>query len=219
MTFLPPQSAVSRAFPANRPRHHQSGAVLVVALLFLLIITMLGVTSMQSTTSEERMAGNVRDWNNSLQAAEAALRDAWFDINGQCAPGATSCSLRQPAISGASNFGDGSATAGTCSTTGLCMPTGTYPKYVMLDTTNWSASGANAVYPVSFGTYTMAAADTKFPSVSQQPQYVIEALCMPDSSSSLGGAGCPTYHYRITARGYGGNSNTQVTLQMIVRPL
>ena len=50
-----------------------------------------------------------------------------------------------------------------------------------------------------------------------QPQYVIEALCTPDSSSSLGGVGCPKYYYRITARGYGGNSNTQITLQMVVR--
>jgi Tfp pilus assembly protein PilX len=37
------------------------------------------------------------------------------------------------------------------------------------------------------------------------------------SGSSLKGT-CPAdrYLYRITARGFGGNSNTQVTLQMIV---
>ena len=199
-------------------RHRQSGAVLVVALLFLLIITMLGVTSMQSTTAEERMSGNARDQNNALQAAEAALRDAWYDLNGVCSPGATSCVLRASAISGATGFGNGTATAaGTCSTDGLCLPNGTHPKYTLLDISNWSAAGAGAVSPISLGTYTMAAADTKFPQVSQQPQYVVEALCTPDSSSSLGGVGCPKYYYRITARGYGGNSNTQVTLQMVVR--
>lgn len=198
-------------------RHRQSGAVLVVALLFLLIITMLGVTSMQSTTAEERMSGNARDQNNALQAAEAALRDAWYDVNGVCSPGATSCVQRPVAISGATGFGNGTATAGSCSTAGLCLPYGTYPMYTLLDISNWSAGGAGAVSPISLGTYTMAAADTKFPQVSQQPQYVIEALCTPDSSSSLGGVGCPKYYYRITARGYGGNSNTQVTLQMVVR--
>ena len=207
-----------RAGKARTPaRHRQSGAVLVVALLFLMIITMLGVTSLQSTTAEERMAGNARDQNNSLQAAEAALRDAWYDINGACSPGATSCAQRPVVISGATGFGNGAGTAGSCSTDGLCLPNGTYPKYTLLDIGNWSASGAGAVSPIALGTYTMAAADTKFPQVSQQPQYVIEALCMPDPLSSLGGVGCPKYYYRITARGYGGNSNTQVTLQMVVR--
>jgi Tfp pilus assembly protein PilX len=53
--------------------------------------------------------------------------------------------------------------------------------------------------------------------VSQRPQYVIEALCTPDSTTSIGGIGCPKYYYRITSRGFGGSANTQVTLQMIVR--
>lgn len=198
-------------------RRRQSGAVLVVALLFLLIITMLGVTSMQSTTAEERMSGNARDQNNSLQAAEAALRDAWYDINGVCSPGATSCVPRPSVITGATGFGNNTATIGSCSTDGLCLPNGTYPKYTLLDISNWSASGAGAVSPITLGTYTMAAADTKFPQVAQQPQYVIEALCTPDSTSSIGGVGCPKYYYRITARGFGGNSNTQITLQMVVR--
>jgi type IV pilus assembly protein PilX len=196
----------------------QKGAVLVVALLFLMIITMLGVASLQSTSSEERMAGNSRDSNNALTAAEAALRDAWYDINGSCAPGAASCTKRNPAISGATNFGDGTATAGKCSTAGLCLPAGSYPNYSLLNITNWSASGAGAVYPVTFGTYTMAGTTAeRIPQVAVQPQYVIEALCTPSSGASIGGAGCPQYFYRITARGYGGNSNTQVTLQMTVR--
>jgi type IV pilus assembly protein PilX len=52
----------------------QRGAVLVVALVFLLLMTVLGVTSMSSTTLQERMAGNLRDNNLAFQAAEAALR-------------------------------------------------------------------------------------------------------------------------------------------------
>lgn len=202
----------------RRARARQTGAVLVVALLFLMIITMLGVTSLQSTSGEERMAGNLRDTNNAMAAAEAALRDAWYDINGVCAPGASSCVPRTSLISGATNFGDGTGTAGKCSNTGLCLPAGTYPNFTLLDISNWSASGANAVFPVSFGTYTMAAADTKLPQVAQQPQYIIEALCTPSAGASIGGAGCPQYYYRITSRGFGGNASTQVTLQMVVRP-
>jgi type IV pilus assembly protein PilX len=54
---------------------HQRGAVLVVALLMLLVMTVLGVTAMQMSRSEERMAGNSRDINLAFQGAEAGLRD------------------------------------------------------------------------------------------------------------------------------------------------
>ena len=54
----------------------ERGASLVVALIFLVIMAMLGVTLANVTTLEERMAGNTRDRDLALQAAEAALRDA-----------------------------------------------------------------------------------------------------------------------------------------------
>lgn len=54
----------------------ESGAVLVVALLMLLVMTVLGVTAMQMSRMEERMAGNSRDSNLAFQGAEAGLRDA-----------------------------------------------------------------------------------------------------------------------------------------------
>ena len=52
----------------------QSGAVLIVALVLLLVLTVLGTAGLQDTTMEERMAGNFRDQNIALQAAEYALR-------------------------------------------------------------------------------------------------------------------------------------------------
>jgi len=55
---------------------YERGAALVVALVFLLVLTVLGVTSMRSTTLQERMAGNLQDNNLAFQAAEAALREA-----------------------------------------------------------------------------------------------------------------------------------------------
>ena len=51
----------------------QRGAALVVSLIILMIMTIIGVSSMQSTTLEERMAGNMRDQNLAFQSAEAAL--------------------------------------------------------------------------------------------------------------------------------------------------
>jgi type IV pilus assembly protein PilX len=52
----------------------QRGAALVVSLLLLLVATLIGVTAMQVTSLEERMAGNARDRNLAFQAAESALR-------------------------------------------------------------------------------------------------------------------------------------------------
>ncbi|AJE14262.1 MAG: PilX N-terminal domain-containing pilus assembly protein [Pseudomonadota bacterium] len=52
----------------------QSGSALIISLIFLLVLTMIGVASIQDSTLQERMAGNERDRNIAFQAAEAALR-------------------------------------------------------------------------------------------------------------------------------------------------
>ncbi|MEI2743120.1 MAG: PilX N-terminal domain-containing pilus assembly protein [Candidatus Competibacter sp.] len=52
----------------------QRGAALVVGLILLVVVTLVGVGAMQSTTLQEKMAGNLRDSNLSFQAAETALR-------------------------------------------------------------------------------------------------------------------------------------------------
>lgn len=52
----------------------QSGVVLVVSLIMLLLLTLIGVSGMQTTALEEKMASNSRDQNIAFQAAEAALR-------------------------------------------------------------------------------------------------------------------------------------------------
>jgi len=57
-------------------RGRQTGAALVIALIFLLLMTLIGTSSMRSATMQERMAGNTRDYNLGFQAAEAALRSA-----------------------------------------------------------------------------------------------------------------------------------------------
>jgi type IV pilus assembly protein PilX len=58
----------------THPQGKQQGAVLVTSLMLLLVMTIIGVTGMQVTTLEEKMAGNMRDRNLAFQAAEAALR-------------------------------------------------------------------------------------------------------------------------------------------------
>lgn len=59
-----------------RINERQNGATLVIAMLLLLVLTVLGLTTMNMTRLEERMAGNSRDVNLAFQGAEAGLRDA-----------------------------------------------------------------------------------------------------------------------------------------------
>jgi type IV pilus assembly protein PilX len=198
--------------------HPQRGAVLIVALLFLVILTMLGVTAMSGTMMEERMSGNSRDVNIALQAAEAALRDARRDIN------------RLP-INGAardmhmSKFGDPSGTVGTCSSVarGLCRPIpptengssdAIMPPTLNIDAQPYATygqfTGAPAIRATVGGTHNAA--------LATQPRYLVELFCLSTRTGqdSMGaGTGVYCKFYRITARGYGVNPNSQVTLQEI----
>jgi len=68
-----------------RPRR-QSGVVLIIGLVFLMLMTIIGVTAIQSSTTQERMAGNASDRITVFQAAENALLDGEDAvIDGDCA--------------------------------------------------------------------------------------------------------------------------------------
>lgn len=53
----------------------QHGMALFVSLIFLLLLTIIGVAAMQGAGMQEKMAGNTRLKNQSFQLAEAALRE------------------------------------------------------------------------------------------------------------------------------------------------
>lgn len=60
----------------------QKGSALVVALVFLLVMTLIGTTAMRSSGYQEIMAGNLRNHNLAFQAAEAALQEAANRLDG-----------------------------------------------------------------------------------------------------------------------------------------
>lgn len=60
--------------PAPSFPTQQRGAVLIVALVFLLLLTLIGISSMQNATLQEKMAGSVSLRNTTFQLAEVALR-------------------------------------------------------------------------------------------------------------------------------------------------
>ena len=70
-----------------RPPQKEHGAVLVVSLIMLLVVTLIAVSSMQGTVMEEKMAGNTRDRNLAFQTAESALREAEIYVEGLASMG------------------------------------------------------------------------------------------------------------------------------------
>ncbi|MDG2035284.1 MAG: PilX N-terminal domain-containing pilus assembly protein, partial [Pseudomonadales bacterium] len=61
----------------------QSGAVLVVSLVMLLILTLIGISGMSSVTLEEKMVSNMQNANKSFQGAEAALNECEMFLRDQ----------------------------------------------------------------------------------------------------------------------------------------
>ena len=75
-------------------RTRQSGAVLIVAMIILVILTLLGVTAMNTTLLQERIASNTQEQVHAFQAAETGLNLALadnlaYDITGTYTGGAT----------------------------------------------------------------------------------------------------------------------------------
>jgi len=70
----------------NSPKQQQ-GAALFVALIFLLIMAVLGVSSMNDTIMQGKMSGAIQDGNVALQGAETAVRLAEQNIESMASIG------------------------------------------------------------------------------------------------------------------------------------
>ena len=169
--------------------HTQNGSALIIGLIFLVTLTVLGVTAMQATTLEEKMAGNQRDRSVAFQAAETALRDGESFLSTTTPAFASDCS------------------GGLCTTTSSSIPNVT--------TYAWN-DGKYFAYGVNPSPAAGLIPRPQIPNVSQQPRYYIVDLgvntvplsgCPPPAAAARG--------FRIIARGWGQSINTQVTLETI----
>ena len=196
--------------PARRSR----GVSLIVVLLILVVVSILGVSGIQLAMMGERGTRNDRDQQIAWQAAEAALMDAEFDIEGLPA---SSTSKRNTIFTSKTTqiekFVPDCGTSGQ--QTGLCALNDTgKPAWLTVD---FTATG-NAAPTVQFGTFT----GRDFPSGSKgvqpvrPPRYVIEPIRDPRFARTR-----PVteqlYVYRVTAMGFGPNAETQAVVQMIYR--
>lgn len=82
-------------------KYKQNGAALFVSLMFLFLMTIIGVSALNSSTSDERMALNAQHQQQVFHAADSAINVIKHDIN----------ALEQAIITGA--FGPVTYTAQT----------------------------------------------------------------------------------------------------------
>lgn len=59
----------------------QNGATLIVALVFLVVLTIAGITAMQFSTLEERMAGNSQSRNQVFQETQNSIQLNLLELN------------------------------------------------------------------------------------------------------------------------------------------
>jgi type IV pilus assembly protein PilX len=64
-----------------KQKHYQSGAILITALVMLVLLTMLGLSTMNTSTLEEKMAANSQEINRAFQTAETGLEIAMTDAD------------------------------------------------------------------------------------------------------------------------------------------
>ncbi len=175
---------------AMKAQTKQKGAVLIFCLVFLLVLTMMGVASMESAVLEERMAGNMQDYNAAFQAAEASLQVGENWLMGQ---------LTWPATSN-----DGSTTV--WSRDAMDPDAGDSLHWWQdssRDTSAWWSGNAIEVSEVE--------------GVATAPHYVLEEMSTITSGQSIGiGSGLQSrvrVFHRITARGSGVGDTAVVQLQ------
>lgn len=173
----------------------QKGAVLIVGLLMLLIMTIIGVTAIQSTGLEEKMAGNVRDRNVALQATESALREAEDYIEGLATVSG---------FTGANGL-YGFSNPEPFTYDGTSNPT---PKK-LTDSNTWTTANSRAFSESLDGVHTV-------------PRYMLKIRSQGNSNMegalNVQGYGkenpaSQAVIFRVTARGTGGTDQSQVFLQ------
>lgn len=211
--------AVSRVISPVNARA-QRGAVLFVAMIFLILLTLLGLAASSTSILQERMTGGMRSQQLGLMGAESALRGGEFAVWGAAlhASLSTGGDALPPCPGGAGAAG--------------CLydrPGGVENSAVTTFRTSktWASTpvaGAATYAPTISGFATTDPAATA--SIASQPRYLLEDLGLDTSGNGsikgrmggardqeLGGPGGapPRRLYRVTATSQGGNVNGAVS--------
>ncbi|HTT43986.1 MAG TPA: PilX N-terminal domain-containing pilus assembly protein [Steroidobacteraceae bacterium] len=174
----------------HRTKAAQRGVALVTSLLLLIIITILALSMFRSFGTQEKIAGNLREKERALHAAESAQQYAewWLLQNNNTAAGATSCAASVAAT----------PTAGQ-----ICNQT---PQQVPFDPTvvPWAIQ-------VTYTPQNMVLLGQ--PQVAGNPPYfATPAFWIADRGVAADGAG---EAYQIDAYGYGSAASTVAVVESV----
>jgi len=197
------------SMPHRRTRARQRGAVLVVGLIFLAMLTLMGVAAYSVASQEERMTGNSRDRTRAFQAAETALRE--------CEAQSASKSAVYDAT-GTNGGTDGNGVAG-----GFFQrmpPNG--PSYGDVSYATWSGATFSTPWytttPLT-GTFQAfhvlpVAEQAAYTDVFPTPVCMVEAFDVDPGVMTSAGKPLNTVPMaRVTAHGWGTFGTSQITLQ------
>ncbi len=222
--------------PAPINPHTQRGAVLVVAMLLLLVMTVLGVSGAGNSLLEERMSNNFHESYSAMQSAETALRVAENWLTEEVKAGAVQFVPTTDASYLASQdwFGTDSTKKGLYSTQAapgistLCQgKTASECTFNAIDETHWRLNsdtqpkGYATLGSDDLGTGELPSINNSNNSlISQPPRFIIEYLGRglgPAPSIVMGSSSATAdarmYAFRITAIGWGGEATSRYVLQ------
>lgn len=204
-----------------RDPSRQTGAALITSLIFLTVLTILGMSTLGTALLESRMAGNARDRALAMQAAEMGLRDAELFIRGSGRVEGNV--ILESDLDGEKDWAAQSCTYGMCYNGGTWSANGTNWLDAPIWTTesNWAnaiqyrRAGETTGKAIGRGTVQLAFSSpyvlpARLPLVSRQPEYLIESFPQKPPENR--------YYYRITVRGYGMRGGTRVILQEVYTP-
>lgn len=185
-------SKLSRIQKTGLPLGSQKGVILVVSLIILLVVTLIATTNMETSILEERMAGNIQDYNLAFQAAEASVEVAEDWLSAQ---------IFLPTASG-----DGSTTVWTSEGPGEVGDTDDW--WRERNTAWWNANADAIAGLTGVANQPQYVIEEHFTSIQGQSLAI-----------GTGEASNTRIMHRITARGVGGNQNAQVMVQSTyIRP-
>ena len=185
---------------SRAPRREQGGFALFIVLIMMIVIAFLVVAATQSYNTEMRIGSNDADRKMAMATAEAALRQGEGDIS----------TLKDPTF--ASN-----CAGGLCAAAADKAPTPNTIKDTPQGTITVTIAGkdsAIAAWERQCGTTSASCLENSgrtfaVPGAAKAPRYIIEFINHTAATN--------TSIYRVTARAWGKNANTVVTVQSYVQ--
>ena len=184
-----------RKMTTHPQQKKQSGAALIVALIFLVALTVLGVAALDGNTLQQRMTFGLTENVKSFQAAESALAVGENWLATQTVQPAPDC--------------DPAASSNPCGTSNTAIWVASATPEVNLTNLRtdawWTLKGRPYTNNYIDGTSPVSIPQRSITNAAIQPAYVIEQLGADNTGSLVRGTGraFQLWYYQLSAKGHG----------------